>query len=280
MRLLKALGYRMLRILLLLALVLPVLLLLFQRHLIYFPRRYDPAELADLRKLVRPISYSTAQGRQVSYFVPPIRRPPEAAERLWLMFAGNASLALDWLSFAPQAPSSGDGMLLVEYPGYGECAGHPSPTAIEEGTEAAFQALLKELGRPAESYQLGAVGISLGSAGALQFSVHHPVDRIILIAPFSTTLEEARRMVGVPLCYLLYHRFDNRAALAKLATRPASPKVIIFHGGADVTVPAKRSRELAAEFPRMITRTEIPGEDHDTILSAAWAQIAAAMRER
>jgi pimeloyl-ACP methyl ester carboxylesterase len=280
MRLLKALGYRMLRIVLLLAILLPVLLLLFQRYLIYYPRHYDAADLHALPKSVRRLEYSTSRGKQVSFFVPPVGRSPEQAERIWLMFAGNASLALDWLTFAPEAPYSADGMLLVEYPGYGECEGRSSPRAIEEATEAAFQALLKELGRPAENYKLGVVGISLGSAGALQFSVHHPVDRVILIAPFSTMLEEARRMVGTPLCYLLYHRFDNRAALAQLAARPNPPRVLVFHGSADTTVPAKRSRELAAEFPTLITRTEIPGEDHDTILSAVWPQIAAAMRAR
>jgi len=84
------------------------------------------------------------------------------------------------------------------------------------------------------------------------------VDKVILVAPFVTTLEEAKRVVGVPLCYVLRHRFDNRARLAELAARPKPPKVWIFHGTEDVTIPPSRGRELKAAFPQMITLQEVP----------------------
>lgn len=269
----------MLRVLLLFALLATALLLLFQHRLIYFPRKYQPADLADLPGRASRVSYTTAEGAQVCFYIPPVAQPVRREQRIWLMFPGNASLALDWTAFVSMASATTDGYLLIDYPGYGECEGTASPRAIDESTEMAFQTLLKNLGKAPEDFKVGAMGISLGSAGALQFSVRHPVDRIVLIAPFSTMLEEAKRMVGIPLCYLLRHRFDNRSRLAELSLRPNPPRVSIFHGTDDVTVPCARSRQLKALFPKMIAFTEVPGADHDSILSVALPRIQEAMED-
>jgi pimeloyl-ACP methyl ester carboxylesterase len=85
--------------------------------------------------------------------------------------------------------------------------------------------------------------------------------------------------VGWPLCWLLLHNYDNRARLGELAARPRPPRVVIFHGDDDQSIPVAMGRELAAMFPGMIAFHEVPGAGHNTILSAARRQIFAAMRE-
>jgi pimeloyl-ACP methyl ester carboxylesterase len=87
-----------------------------------------------------------------------------------------------------------------------------------------------------------------------------------------------RHTVGWPLCYLLRHNYDNRARLRDLATRQPLPRITIFHGGDDGLIPASMGRELASLFPAMITFHEIPGADHNSVLSGARAQIFAAMQ--
>jgi pimeloyl-ACP methyl ester carboxylesterase len=259
--------------------VFPLLLIFFQHRLIYFPRSYEPGEVQALTAQLVTIPYRTSEGKQVAYFVPPRARPAAPAERVWVVFPGNAMLALDWLGFLGGAPNRRDGFLLIDYPGYGQCEGSASPKAIGESSRAAFAALLNTSGATVASPRLGILGISLGTGAGLLFAVQHPVDKIILIAPFASLLQEARRTVGTPLCYLLRHRFDNVSRLAELAARPSPPRVWIFHGTEDTVIPPTRSRALKAAFPQMIKLTEIEGGGHNTTLDIARTEIFAAMAD-
>ncbi|MBA3963805.1 MAG: hypothetical protein H0X40_18155 [Chthoniobacterales bacterium] len=40
--------------------------------------------------------------------------------RVWVLFCGNGSLALDWLPLARRDQNTGDAFLLIDYPGYGK----------------------------------------------------------------------------------------------------------------------------------------------------------------
>jgi pimeloyl-ACP methyl ester carboxylesterase len=196
-------------------------------------------------------------------------------------FAGNGSLALDWVNFLDPPENTGDGFLLIEYPGYGASEGTPSPESIEGSAEGAFQALAKSLKvEPAVlEGNLDLICQSIGCATGLNFAVHHPIKRIILIAPFTSLRDMARRMVGWPLCWLLRHNFDNRARLRELAARLNPPQVTILHGDADNTVPFAMGRELARMFPGMIRFEVTHGAGHNSILTIGQSQILAAMRE-
>jgi pimeloyl-ACP methyl ester carboxylesterase len=260
--------------------LLAVLLLLFQNQLIYHPRAND----ADYRDRLPPrtveLKYTTSQGNQVCYFVPPKARSPAEPERIWVLFPGNASLALDWLTFISVAPRPSDAFLLIDYPGYGACEGSASAKSIEESAEQAVATLASALqtNREALDQRLNGLGLSIGCATALQFSVRHPIKELILVAPFTSLRDVARRVVGFPLCYLLRHNYDNLARLSELAARPAPPRVTVVHGTEDKTVPVRMGQELARLFPRMIEFHEIAGADHNTILGEGLPFIHAAMK--
>jgi pimeloyl-ACP methyl ester carboxylesterase len=269
-----------LRILVLTALTVVVLLLLFQQFLIYHPRRYSADAFARYPFLI-PLGYTTAQGRQQAYYSQQSVYPVQLPHRLWIVFPGNASRALDWVDFLNPPPDSRDGFLLIDYPGYGECEGSPSPVAIQASADGAFACLAQSLHSQPEILEkhINLLCQSIGCATGLNFAVGHPVDRIILLSPFTSLREMAQRMVGWPLCWLLLHNFDNRVRLRELAARQHPPKVMIFHGDADTTVPIAMGRQLASMFPGMISFREIPGAEHNTILFDAQSQIFAAMRE-
>ncbi len=122
------------------------------------------------------------------------------------------------------------------------------------------------------------LGHSLGAATGLNFAARHPVERIVLIAPFTTMRAMARRSVGWPLCWLLLHNYDNRARLRELAARPHPPRIAIFHGEDDQFIPVAMGRGLAAMFPGMIAFHPVPGAGHASVLDA-WPQISDFMRE-
>ena len=253
----------------------PAYLFFTQHSMIYHPRHYFDREEQGIK-----LAYSTSEGRQFAYYIPPDAAGEQAPERLWVMFPGNASLALDWLDFVKRYPGRRDGFLLVDYPGYGRCEGSASPDSIEESAEAAFDQLAKRLhaGPAGLDSNLGVVGHSLGCAAALDFAVKHPADCVVLVAPFTTLRDMARRTVGWPLCWLLRHNFDNRARLAALAAREHPPRVTILHGSDDEVIPVAMGCELASEFRRMTVFHPVPGATHNTILVRARAEIFSAMQ--
>jgi uncharacterized protein len=120
-----------------------------------------------------------------------------------------------------------------------------------------------------------ALGHSLGAAAALQYAARHPLQRLVLISPFTTMRAMARRTAGWPLCEVLTHRFDNRARLAELAAGFLPPTTIV-HGDADGLIPLEMSRSLVAEFPGVILRV-IPGAGHNDVLTLGEAEIHQAM---
>jgi uncharacterized protein len=246
--------------------------ILFKQHsLIYFPRPYD-AFAVQAAGSAQEIHYTTGEGKQCAFYFPP---PSGIPARVWICFGGNGSLALDWTGFIQSIPDRNSAFLLIDYPGYGKCEGKASPASIRESGNTAAAALESRLGQKVE---WNVLGHSLGSAAGLQFAAGRPVERVILVAPFTSMQEMARRTVGWPLSLLLLHQFDNRARLAELAARSDPPEVIIFHGSLDDVIPAAMGSRLAQEFPGMIRFHAVPGAGHNDVLSEAAPEVMQALQ--
>lgn len=215
----------------------------WQDTFIYHPRRLVPGPLPPgLERIV----FHTDQGRQVAYL-----QPPQAQHRLWVLFGGNATVALDWQPYLGALPR-GDGALLLEYPGYGECEGWPTPARILASFHAALAATSARLGLPPGTLDqdVNLIGYSLGSGAAAVVADDCPhCRRLVLIAPFTRLADMARRQMGWPLCLLLRYDYDSIGHLRHLAARAAPPQVVITHGDADELVPPAMGRTLAAVVP-------------------------------
>jgi pimeloyl-ACP methyl ester carboxylesterase len=240
------------------------LVVLRQESLIYFPRAYSATEL-DAVAPALALEYVTEQGTQTAFLLLPQGNSVEAPLRLWVLFAGNASLALHWLEFTRAFPGAQTAFLLVDYPGYGRCEGHPSPDAIRRSSEAALKRALEHPSLQSRQLRIGALGHSLGASAALLLASGNQVDDLVLLAPFTSMLEMARRTVGNPLAQLLRHRFDNRARLAEILERFPPTRVTIVHGARDEVVPVSMGRELASTAPGRITYVEFPDADHNAL---------------
>jgi len=252
-------------------------LLLFQHRLIYFPRHYDQTALPPG---VKPVTYRAAAGLQTSYYIPPpvrLKKP----RRIWLVLGGNASLALDWLSFAKRFPDEETAFLLFDYPGYGNCQGSASPQTIRDSLQHCLFALSSELHlkRKELAGKLALIGHSLGSAAALQLAVECRIKNLILISPFTSTLEMAKRAVPFPFYHLLLHRYDNKEALTRLLSAPDPPAIVILHGNRDDIVPVKMARSLAGSRPGNLRYIEIKGAGHNDILEIAEPELYRLMLE-
>ncbi|MEN8142849.1 MAG: hypothetical protein ABFQ82_04555, partial [Thermodesulfobacteriota bacterium] len=133
------------KILILLGLVAAFVLALIQgqHKMIYYPRPY-PSGLK-LPAGVIALEYTTGQGSQTAFYRPPLGGENGSVTSLWLVFGGNASLALGWTDFLADFPDRGAGFLLIDYPGYGRSRGRASPESILESTEKALAALVDRI---------------------------------------------------------------------------------------------------------------------------------------
>jgi pimeloyl-ACP methyl ester carboxylesterase len=257
------------------AVVVPLFLLGYQSRMIYYPRAYEPGDIAGFKARGGVLlEFETPHGRQRAFFRP----GPAAGARLWLWFPGNAALALEYAADArdwdPEA-----GWLFVDYPGYGGNPGRPNPETVRDTIVGAAAALAAHLQIPSQELvpRLGAAGQSLGAAAALMAAETLGLERVVLLAPFTTMTEMGRLAVGWPLCLLNRHRYDNRRTLQAVAARGA--RVWIVHGVDDEIIPIQMARELVALAPASVRLTEVAGGSHNDLPSVAPAVLARVFRE-
>jgi pimeloyl-ACP methyl ester carboxylesterase len=249
-----------------------------QSKLIYFPRPYDSGTVTAWRAEsgTRVIDYRTTDGAQRAYLLSRSARP----ERLWFVCGGNGTLALEWSDWLREHGPEQDAWLLYDLPGYGGCEGSPRPASIRRSIEAVVPAAMESLGWTPETDRgrLRFFGHSLGSAVALMAAEEHGMSRGVLMTPFTSSMEMTRAVFGVDLGFIVWHRFDNRERLKRLAGR-AGAAVHLFHGDRDEVIPVSMSRELAAEFPAVLRYTEVPGGRHNSLQEAVPEKIRAALAE-
>lgn len=245
-----------------------------QSKMIYHPRGYSAEYVA--QQGAEPLRYTTAQGQQVAWMVKSSSATPA---RVWLVSSGNGTCALDMVPFFRAAsPVQDDLVVLMDYPGYGQSQGRPTPDNIRESVRALVPSVAMHLHTTPEQLQpkLRVFGHSLGCASALMAMNESGIQRGVLIAPFSSMLKMAQCTVGWPLCYVLHHRFDNVASLRDLQKRGGCHLEVI-HGTDDEVIPQSQGRTLATTFPEIITFHSAEDGSHNGILNTHRSQILAAL---
>jgi pimeloyl-ACP methyl ester carboxylesterase len=240
-----------------------------QGRFIYFPRRYRTVDLEQARANgVEELSFTTSQGEQTAFFWHKTESG-SALRNIWLVFGGNGTLALEWLSFFVEFADPRSGVLLVDYPGYGVCEGEPDPKTILENSQTALAALLANKRWKPGTNTLFAFGHSLGGAAAFQFAVTHRVEKIVAVSTFTTMDAMVRATIRISLGQLLQHRFDNMVSLKAILARKEAPEIYIFHGELDELVPVEMGRTLAQLDPSRIRFVAVPAARHNDVIEKA-----------
>lgn len=249
-----------------------------QSRFIYFPRPYGAGVVEDWKRSTdgKVISYDTSQGAQRAYLQGNLSSP----RNLWIFCGGNGTIALDWSEWLKDNAPKEDAWLMIDYPGYGECRGKPSPGNIKESIRTVVPLAVKEVGWQGapDPQRLRFFGHSLGAAAALVGASDFAIQRGVLLTPFTSTMEMSKAMTGLPIGFLIYHRFDNRARLEELANRGPG-EVVIFHGSTDEAIPVTMSRQLAAERKDVVKFIEVPKGRHNTLHDTNRAEIVRALEE-
>lgn len=255
-----------------------VLLGACQSKLIYFPRPYGSGTVSEWQRETsgKPLDYSTSQGRQRAFLQGNLKAP----RNLWIVCGGNGSLALDWSEWLQTHAPKEDAWLLVDYPGYGDCQGAPTPSRIRENLKTAVPLAWQKItgGAEPDSRRLRFFGHSLGSAACMIAATEFGIQRGVLLTPFTSTMAMSQHLTGLPLGPLIWHRFDNAARLAELAARGPG-EVVILHGSEDEAIPITMSRTLAVQRKDVVRLVEIPGGRHNSLPVTHPSEIAAALRQ-
>jgi pimeloyl-ACP methyl ester carboxylesterase len=264
--------------LLLTVLLLVALLILFQRRFFYYPRKYSAAEIEAAEKRgAALLSYETSQGRQTAFL---FGAPPSGTliSRLCVVFGGNAMAALDWLEILKDCQVDAGGFLLVDYPGYGICAGNPSADSILENAIAAYHAVIESKQWIIRRPRLSVLGWSIGAAAGLQLAEKFPVQDLVLIAPFTTMEDMMKRFTGIRPGILLLDRFDNLAALSRVCAQNPEVTVTIVHGEKDSLIPISMGHRLSESVPDRTEFHSVPSASHSTVFCQARELIYAKLR--
>ncbi len=217
-------------------------LFFMQRSMIYMPTPTTPAHASSL-VLDVPDAQLRVSARAID--------GPKAV----LFFGGNAEdVAYTVPELAEAFPDRA--IYALHYRGYSGSSGSPSEHALRSDARAAFAMV------HARHPDVMVIGRSLGSSLAIQLAAEEPVSRLILITPFRSILEIAKRVVPfLPVSLLLRDPYESW----RYASRVTCPTTIIS-ASHDEVVPAVDTRRLFEEFQPGVARfVMIESTDHNSV---------------
>jgi len=252
-----------------------VMLYLLQDRLLFNPGRTPAVTSAcgpDHRK--RAVTLRMRDGTKLrGWWMRPDRQAPSAAPAI--IYFGGRSEEVSWV--APYAAAlSGMHVLFVNYRGYGNSDGHPSERALFSDALELYDWLGSQPGVHAE--RMAVIGRSLGSGVAAYVAARRRVAAAVLMTPYDSILEIARRRYPwAPVRLLLRHRFEA----VRFAGTTRSP-VLVLLAEHDEVIPYEHTLRLINAWAGEKQVLVIPGSDHCDIQEKlrSWSAVREFLRAR
>jgi fermentation-respiration switch protein FrsA (DUF1100 family) len=222
-----------------------------QRSLMYFP---NPARIA-------PGSVGLAQAEEVQLQTEDGERvvvwhvPARGDKPVVIYFQGNGGgLDLRAHRFG-KLVSDGTGLVALNYRGYGGSTGRPTEPGLLRDAAAAYRFAADRY--PPERIVLW--GESLGTGVAVATAAAHPVARVLLESPYSSTADVAASIYWfIPVRWLMHDQFRSDRRIPQV-TAP----VLIVHGENDRVIPIRFAERLFALATGPKSFVRLPGADHN-----------------
>jgi fermentation-respiration switch protein FrsA (DUF1100 family) len=195
---------------------------------------------------------ATADGEKVIVW----HVPAKPGHAVILYFPGNGDYLAGRISCFRGMTSDGTGLVALSYRGYAGSSGQPSEHGLLLDAAAAYAFTAARYGAD----RIAVWGFSLGTGVATALAAEHPVAKLILEAPYTSTVDLAGsllRMVPVRLLMLDQFRSDQRI-------KRVNVPLLIMHGSSDPIIPiafGERLFELAHE-PKQFVRFEGGGHEN------------------
>lgn len=184
--------------------------------------------------------------------------PADEAAPTVIFLHGNAEDIRHAKDMAQALTAEGLGFLALEYPGYGVLS---KQSATEKSIYAATQAGIDWLlSRGVARKQIMIVGRSLGSGPAVEMAGRGHVARMVLITPYTSIVDMARKMMPfAPAGLLVKDRFesDRKAPAIEIP-------VLVIHGRQDEIIPVAMGQRMAELLPQA-TLELLEGSGHNDL---------------
>ncbi|GIQ78396.1 alpha/beta hydrolase [Bradyrhizobium sp. RD5-C2] len=196
---------------------------------------------------------TTADGEKVIVW----HVPAKPGRPVVLFFPGNGDFLAGRVARLKGITADGTGLVALSYRGYAGSSGSPSEqgllldaAAVYEFTTARYRA-----------EQIVAWGFSLGTGVAVALAAEHPIGKLILEAPYTSTADvAAEHFWFVPVSLLMRDQFHSDRRIAGV-TAP----LLIIQGSDDPAIPIRLGEQLfgLAHEPKQFVR--LPGGGHDDL---------------
>lgn len=247
-------SFAKLGLLLLLVVVAATALLYTQQRRLIFPApsQYPQAPPPGFRL----VHTQTDDGLRLSAFY----RAAQPGQRTILFFHGNGDNLLGAIEATRGFAANGNGLMLVEYRGYGGNPGSPDEAGLYRDGDAAMRWLAAE---GVAARDVIVVGNSIGSGPATEMARRHDVAALMLVSGFSSLPDVVGEAMPFVPSWLVRDRFDNVGKLARVKA-----PVFLMHGADDTLVKPANLARLRRARPDA-TVVLVPGVGHELAYTAA-----------
>jgi len=222
------------------------LITVYQEKMIYQPSKQDFNNCSFFGNDKRVIE----NGTQMYYYNP-------GKENLVILYHGNAGSACDRAYWAQYFTNNGYAYLIPEYYGYSNGVEEPSHQLIKKDVENVIQFI-----KDKNFKSVIVIGESIGTGMAVYHASLSPPDKILLVSPFSSVLDIARKKFWFyPVSILVDNAFDNVDLLSKY-----SGYVTIVHGDKDEVIDLSLGKKLFESLSSVKKKfVTIKGSGHNNI---------------
>ncbi|MBR1122657.1 alpha/beta hydrolase [Bradyrhizobium lablabi] len=183
--------------------------------------------------------------------------PAKPGRPVILYFHGNGDFLAGFFGRFDELIADGIGVVALSYRGYFGSSGSPSEQGLLKDAAAAYAFTTARY----SADRIVVWGFSLGTGVAVALAAEQPVGKLILEAPFSSTVDVAASLFWyMPVRLVMRDRFrsDERIARVKVP-------LLVMHGTDDPAIPIQFGERLfaLANEPKRFVR--FPGGGHENL---------------
>jgi fermentation-respiration switch protein FrsA (DUF1100 family) len=183
--------------------------------------------------------------------------PPKGDRSVVLFFHGNGDFLAGRVPRFRAVTADGTGLIALSYRGYGGSSGLPSERGLLADAAAAYRLAASKY----ETKRIVVWGFSLGTGPAVATAAEHPVGKLVLEAPYTSTADVAASLMPVmPVRWLMRDQFRSDQRIGKVTV-----PLLVMHGARDPGIAIRFGEQLfaLANQPKRFVR--FPDGGHDDL---------------